>query len=151
MTQAARHQREERHDIFGNADVTPAIGQRPKRGRTQPIRRIGDFIARMTIEGETDGLSLGNLCLPDPRLVKRADMYRIDRSLDALEPVAGRNRATHPDVLARKIEERHRRLRGRGSLAQPDPKERSEEHTSELQSLMRISYAVFCLKKKKKH
>src|SRR3546814_9052732 len=29
--------------------------------------------------------------------------------------------------------------------------ERSEEHTSELQSLMRISYAVFCLKKKKQH
>src|SRR3546814_9746928 len=32
-------------------------------------------------------------------------------------------------------------------LGQPQP--RSEEHTSELQSLMRISYAVFCLKKKK--
>src|SRR3546814_1552981 len=33
----------------------------------------------------------------------------------------------------------------------PEPSEaiRSEEHTSELQSLMRISYAVFCLKKKK--
>src|SRR3546814_3223565 len=30
------------------------------------------------------------------------------------------------------------------------PKGRSEEHTSELQSLMRISYAVFCLKKKKR-
>src|SRR3546814_6078099 len=30
----------------------------------------------------------------------------------------------------------------------PDPLARSEEHTSELQSLMRISYAVFCLKKK---
>src|SRR3546814_1582684 len=29
--------------------------------------------------------------------------------------------------------------------------DRSEEHTSELQSLMRISYAVFCLKKKKHH
>src|SRR3546814_1984655 len=28
---------------------------------------------------------------------------------------------------------------------------RSEEHTSELQSLMRISYAVFCLKKQKQH
>src|SRR3546814_7155766 len=28
---------------------------------------------------------------------------------------------------------------------------RSEEHTSELQSLMRISYAAFCLKKKKEH
>src|SRR3546814_3521895 len=65
ITHAARHQRDERHDIFGNAYVTPSIGQRPKRGRTHPIRR-------------------------------------------------------------------------------------SEEHTSELQSLMRISYAVFCLKKKKK-
>src|SRR3546814_9754763 len=30
-----------------------------------------------------------------------------------------------------------------------DRRQRSEEHTSELQSLMRISYAVFCLKKKK--
>src|SRR3546814_6530910 len=53
----------------------------------------------------------------------------------------------------------------RSSFASPDPKKpalrffprrtivgamenRSEEHTSELQSLMRISYAVFCLKKK---
>src|SRR3546814_1091223 len=36
---------------------------------------------------------------------------------------------------------------------EPDPPRfgRSEEHTSELQSLMRISYAVFCLKKKNKH
>src|SRR3546814_6931823 len=33
--------------------------------------------------------------------------------------------------------------------AQTGPSQRSEEHTSELQSLMRISYAVFCLKKKK--
>src|SRR3546814_9186337 len=32
-----------------------------------------------------------------------------------------------------------------------DGKRRSEEHTSELQSLMRTSYAVFCLKKKHKH
>src|SRR3546814_2763470 len=32
----------------------------------------------------------------------------------------------------------------------PRKLKRSEEHTSELQSLMRISYAVFCLKKKKK-
>src|SRR3546814_9456912 len=31
------------------------------------------------------------------------------------------------------------------------PANRSEEHTSELQSLMRISYAVLCLKKTKKH
>src|SRR3546814_10189698 len=42
---------------------------------------------------------------------------------------------------------RHRLAQHRGLGLDP----RSEEHTSELQSLMRISYAVFCLKKKKKH
>src|SRR3546814_3980588 len=39
------------------------------------------------------------------------------------------------------------RMEKDGLVGQAD---RSEEHTSELQSLMRISYAVFCLKKKKK-
>src|SRR3546814_970611 len=33
-------------------------------------------------------------------------------------------------------------------IYEPTPVERSEEHTSELKSLMRISYAVFCLKNK---
>src|SRR3546814_2835549 len=37
-----------------------------------------------------------------------------------------------------------------GARRARNPEGRSEEHTSELQSLMRISYAVFCLKKKKK-
>src|SRR3546814_12882531 len=37
------------------------------------------------------------------------------------------------------------------ALAHHAYKARSEEHTSELQSLMRISYAVFCLKKKKRN
>src|SRR3546814_5269259 len=39
---------------------------------------------------------------------------------------------------------------GRGGVAGAGVGRRSEEHTSELQSLMRISYAVFCLKKKNK-
>src|SRR3546814_1134131 len=43
---------------------------------------------------------------------------------------------------------RRRRLRAVRSCARTRPPRRSEEHTSELQSLMRISYAVFCLKKK---
>src|SRR3546814_5001240 len=38
----------------------------------------------------------------------------------------------------------------KGVALPPAPSPRSEEHTSELQSLMRISYAVFCLKKKNK-
>src|SRR3546814_6722497 len=37
----------------------------------------------------------------------------------------------------------------RAVITQAEASSRSEEHTSELQSLMRISYAVFCLKKKK--
>src|SRR3546814_5121032 len=37
----------------------------------------------------------------------------------------------------------------RKHITQDKPEGRSEEHTSELQSLMRISYAVFCMKKKK--
>src|SRR3546814_2805171 len=40
-------------------------------------------------------------------------------------------------------------LEGKLQLNIIDPPSRSEEHTSELQSLMRISYAVFCLTKKK--
>src|SRR3546814_4263568 len=38
---------------------------------------------------------------------------------------------------------------GQTTVVAVEPVSRSEEHTSELQSLMRISYAVFCLKKKK--
>src|SRR3546814_4087723 len=45
--------------------------------------------------------------------------------------------------------------KGGNGASHPRPRraarDRSEEHTSELQSLMRISYAVFCLKKKKAH
>src|SRR3546814_8775892 len=44
----------------------------------------------------------------------------------------------------------HRSGQGRRPRPRPGRDQRSEEHTSELQSLMRISYAVFCLKKKKK-
>src|SRR3546814_1746289 len=51
---------------------------------------------------------------------------------------------------AMKAPHRHITVRGEVWLPpKPERKTRSEEHTSELQSLMRISYAVFCLKKKK--
>src|SRR3546814_2944852 len=56
----------------------------------------------------------------------------IDQMID-LNQVEGRVRASSVKKIAEIIEKR------------------SEEHTSELQSLMRISYAVFCLKKKKTH
>src|SRR3546814_5244298 len=56
------------------------------------------------------------------------------------------------DIMTREgvaaVDEAIRDLRREGPL--PTLAWRSEEHTSELQSLMRISYAVFCLKKKKR-
>src|SRR3546814_8969385 len=45
----------------------------------------------------------------------------------------------------------HSRLLERAAKINASDEIRSEEHTSELQSLMRISYAVFCLKKKKRN
>src|SRR3546814_3977447 len=49
-----------------------------------------------------------------------------------------------PQVAIASLRNRSSSARDSGALL-----DRSEEHTSELQSLMRISYAVFCLKKKK--
>src|SRR3546814_8866932 len=70
---------------------------------------------------------------------------RADRAIDQPRP-------HHPP----KDQDPRHRQRGRQQvkvdiaehLDQPAGTRRSEEHTSELQSLMRISYAVFCLKKK---
>src|SRR3546814_1679180 len=67
---------------------------------------------------------------PAMQLVAKADGFGPLNHLDPVEDAAAH--------VARALE-------GIAPLA------RSEEHTSELQSLMRISYAVFCLKKKKKH
>src|SRR3546814_6877390 len=63
---------------------------------------------------------------------------------------SGRLAAPDDDRLARDLRHGHRPLRHGGTEADvaARPRRRSEEHTSELQSLMRISYAVFCLKKK---
>src|SRR3546814_6717799 len=55
----------------------------------------------------------------------------------------------HAHRTWRKAGWRERSFHRSGRCARPGMTARSEEHTSELQSLMRISYAVFCLKKKK--
>src|SRR3546814_3428536 len=70
--------------------------------------------------------------------------------------IVARGSAAREAARAR-LSARRQRYRDRGdrgglarrSLCGADRADRSEEHTSELQSLMRISYAVFCLKKKK--
>src|SRR3546814_10309305 len=53
-----------------------------------------------------------------------------------------------PDRASRSCRRTRRRGRHRDPRTRLSADRRSEEHTSELQSLMRISYAVFCLKKK---
>src|SRR3546814_770718 len=62
--------------------------------------------------------------------------------------------STDPEDLTRKDLQRYDGLilyANHDSISPTQAKGRSEEHTSELQSLMRISYAVFCSKKKKRH
>src|SRR3546814_1023236 len=65
-----------------------------------------------------------------------------------VEPL-DRHAATNVSVVGQVVGERQR-LQSIAHVAVDEVGNRSEEHTSELQSLMRISYAVFCLKKKKK-
>src|SRR3546814_4861987 len=65
------------------------------------------------------------------------------RSQVRLDPGFRRGTASGTDLSRRANPPRRLRDAGLGG------RRRSEEHTSELQSLMRISYAVFCLKKKK--
>src|SRR3546814_4770477 len=95
-----------------------------------------------------------------PKVVKH-----IDRCLSCLSCMTTCPSGVHymhlVDHARSHIEQTYRRplpdrlLRGLLALVLPHPRRfrlalrgRSEEHTSELQSLMRISYAVFCLKKK---
>src|SRR3546814_9661502 len=63
--------------------------------------------------------------------------------------IVGRHR-THREHVAGQAIEHYRRARIGAEPPRGIFLKRSEEHTSELQSLMRISYAVFCLKKKTK-
>src|SRR3546814_6888150 len=68
----------------------------------------------------------------------------LSRRIQALERFIGR------PLFDRRHQSMQLNSDGERLLSQIAPA-RSEEHTSELQSLMRISYAVFCLKKKTKH
>src|SRR3546814_3809016 len=74
--------------------------------------------------------------------------------LEAFFDAALRLELGHFRLLSCDVYGRPRHRKGRGLLNSKAwwqrNASRSEEHTSELQSLMRISYAVFCLKKKKK-
>src|SRR3546814_6114227 len=82
---------------------------------------------------------------PDPTLF-RSDVDAVEHALDlGRATVGGADEAGR--VAFVDVDQRVVLLRQRGDLVERgDEAVRSEEHTSELQSLMRISYAVFCLK-----
>src|SRR3546814_2599969 len=76
-----------------------------------------------------------------PKSVKRIPVLTLDRRpVGNLVLGEAENQGLRPHPM-----ESPRSVGGRGMFEHA----RSEEHTSELQSLMRISYAVFCMKKKK--
>src|SRR3546814_6573399 len=128
------------------------------KGPIHSLFKDGVFTGKMADEVESDMLArqspvtgkVGSVCLMHTRLAHGSAAIRSDRprglyicvysAADAV-PIA-RNPMPSPNE--------GRIVRGVASpTARMIPLERSEEHTSELQSLMRISYAVFCLTKKK--
>src|SRR3546814_2415940 len=91
----------------------------------------GDGVGEVLVAGVEGLLRAAERRLEGLRAVPGAEVGGLLRSLQRLDALG------HVAV-------------GRGPGPVPvGGRERSEEHTSELQSLMRISYAVFCLKKKK--
>src|SRR3546814_7018585 len=96
--------------------------------------------------GDAHQLDLAELMLPDHAARVLAGGARFGAEARRMRGVAQRQCRLVDDPSGGQVGERHLGRRdepeaGRGA-------ERSEEHTSELQSLMRLSYAVFCLKKK---
>src|SRR3546814_10255078 len=95
--------------------------------RVEPVERI---IAGGGLPGDAEGIEAPHLAL------------------------GGAGASSDAGVLALGVDADHRAVDGQqvgndGAHTLAAARGRSEEHTSELQSLMRISYAVFCLKKKK--
>src|SRR3546814_3960533 len=108
------------------------------------LRNLGDAEPEMVKTITTRDLSVGEANNP-PKVAeapKKAPVKIVAKPkedpLSAVRIVRGTD-ATSYEVQPDK----------RPALALTPPARRSEEHTSELQSLMRISYAVFCLKKNK--
>src|SRR3546814_2691627 len=103
---------------------------------------------------------LGAPLVPDVNAIMAGSELNGSNALSNLKPVAADSSsidcsATAPEVLmmcARRASGSCGSIMTKGRpeirVARMAGTDRSEEHTSELQSLMRISYAVFCLKKK---
>src|SRR3546814_2456569 len=102
--------------------------------------RISDWSSDVCSSDLVTGVAPGGEEVPRPFVVAQGQALarpidHDDGAVAGFHPVESGKQAAAPPLLAVALPERLRA--------------RSEEHTSELQSLMRISYAVFCLKNKK--
>src|SRR3546814_1697639 len=119
--------------MLGVPDATLLIaGDGPERGRLDAlIVRLG-LTDRVRLLGAVPHADL-------PRLIAAADVSALASSSEGLANAWVESLACGTHFRRQEPRQHHRRCR------------RSEEHTSELQALLRISYAVFCLKKKKNY
>src|SRR3546814_2155899 len=123
--EARRHGGEQ---IIGEREIMQSLGR-----EVQIRRRYGLCCQCMSPDGRADGKKQGHeryARLILRRNVQVAVQQKIRLSLKPARPKVHQEKGEVIQHIGRR--------------------KRSEEHTSELQSLMRISYAVFCLKKKKK-
>src|SRR3546814_7152826 len=112
----------------------------PVTGRFAAVVLAGDSLQRIS------GTARSEIEVPVPqRRIMRGEMIVAD-DLSLVRMPANQARSAVVD-MADLVGKEARRVLSEG---RPVTETRSEEHTSELQSLMRISYAVFCLKKKQK-
>src|SRR3546814_5979022 len=137
---ARRHRAELRDRLVTLVDEEQGIvGQIFEQGRRRLARKAAGEEAAVILDpraaaGRGDHLEVEIGALLEPlRLEESAFGFKL------LQPLG----QFVPDRFARLLERRS----GGHIMAVREDADRSEEHTSELQSLMRISYAVFCLKK----
>src|SRR3546814_4161867 len=103
--------------------------------QTRTGKRTAPAALKIAVDMVTEGL------ITEAEAIRRLDPNSLDQLLHpTLDPKAQRK------VIARGLPASPGAASGK--IVFSADKARSEEHTSELQSLMRISYAVFCLKKK---
>src|SRR3546814_6207844 len=105
----------------------------PRSTRTDTLFPYTTLVRSAALTAGTDAVRAHRIAAAHSRPAARQD-----QPVGGLEPRSGGPHAAHQPLRQGAEPGRLERPRGR-----------SEEHTSELQSLMRISYAVFCLKKKK--
>src|SRR3546814_2445542 len=111
------------------------------------LKQSGDHLIRVRHAGEL-GVQGGEV---DPVQQLGADRLAVGRALVEGGAGVGDHHHVEAQIGADPDAGRHAHVGGDAEGDDLLDATRSEEHTSELQSLMRISYAVFCLKKKIKH